>query len=647
MEAVTLYCLKSGALLVAFFLAYYVFLRKETFFLANRWYLLAGLLTAAVLPFVQFKKIVYVEPQNIPVNFPVDTFSDTASALPVSAISTMNPVAVEAEPFNWMLLLTVIYCLIAAFLLMKLGVEFFQLKRLLKGKSADSNKGLKFYDVPEDITPFSYFGNIVFNSSLYTQEELDNILRHERVHSSQWHSVDVLLSRVFCIFFWWNPISWFYHKAILQNLEFIADSEAIREIGDKRSYQYTLLKITTPVNGLSKTTISNHFFQSLIKKRIVMLNKNQSSKWNSWKYLLILPVLAAFLLSFQVRTISLEKPLKAIVGKAFSMDEIDIRITKNTSDEELKEFTTEAKRNDIKLKINKVKRNAKGEIIAIKVEFKDKYGKTGTTQVESDQPIQPIRFFRDSNGLAGFGKPSDSRFVYFKDDNSDNEGDNADNEGDNGDESFTYGLAVEVPEPPEAPEAPEIGEAPEAPEPPEFSWSKSGSDNKTIVITTKDGKTRTISGDDAMNFSSNYIIAQINPDDIASVSITSDNDNIRINGDALVTNISKITSKEIKKAMKLAKDEVKRAEPEIRRAMQESRIQIEKATRDFNKDVQRDKEMNKNQSRKAREESREQMERAMQEARHQMEEAKEEMKKAKAEMDKARAELEAERAKKK
>jgi hypothetical protein len=36
-----------------------------------------------------------------------------------------------------------------------------------------------------------------------------------------------------------------YKKAMIQNLEFIADSEAFKKISDKKAYQITLLKITT------------------------------------------------------------------------------------------------------------------------------------------------------------------------------------------------------------------------------------------------------------------------------------------------------------------------------------------------------------------------------------------------------------------
>jgi beta-lactamase regulating signal transducer with metallopeptidase domain len=67
------------------------------------------------------------------------------------------------------------------------------------------------------------------------------------VHSEQNHTMDVLLTRIFSILFWFNPVIWLYQKAILQNLEFIADSEALLKISDKKAYQMTLLKITAKI----------------------------------------------------------------------------------------------------------------------------------------------------------------------------------------------------------------------------------------------------------------------------------------------------------------------------------------------------------------------------------------------------------------
>ncbi|WP_426063161.1 M56 family metallopeptidase [Flavobacterium sp. DSP2-3-1] len=290
MESFYLYLLKSSGLITLFYLAYYFMLRKETFFTSNRWFLLLGLFTAVLLPLVVLTKIIWVEPT--PVNY-------DWSSLPINTIADED----HTEEYIY-LGLAVIYCIGTLYLLTKFGFDFYSLQKVLKGKTVKRQAYFKFIDIQDNLAPFSFFNTIVYNSSLYSTTELENILEHEKVHSEQNHTVDVLISRLFCIVFWFNPFIWFYKKAIVQNLEYIADDEATKKISDKKAYQFTLLKITTHENCVA---ITNHFYQSLIKKRIVMLNKNQSKKSNSWKYTLILPVLVAFVSLFQIEVIAQEK----------------------------------------------------------------------------------------------------------------------------------------------------------------------------------------------------------------------------------------------------------------------------------------------------------------------------------------------------
>ena len=287
MENVFLYLIKASGLITLFYLAYILLLRKETFFTGNRWFLLLGLFTSAILPLFFITKIIWVEPT---------TNSFDWSNIQITTVEN-NP---EPE-INWSLIAIVIYFLGSIVLFTKLLFDLYSLSKVFKGKVSIPQGKFKLIDVTENIAPFSFFKSIVYNSTLYTPTELENILEHEKVHSSQNHSVDVLLSRLFCIAFWFNPLIWLYKKAMIQNLEFIADNEAAKNSSDKKAYQLTLLKITTQENCVS---ITNHFYQSLIKKRIIMLNQNQSKKWNSWKYITVFPALVAFVFLFQIKVVA-------------------------------------------------------------------------------------------------------------------------------------------------------------------------------------------------------------------------------------------------------------------------------------------------------------------------------------------------------
>ena len=373
MEVLFIYIAKSSGLVVLFYCAYYFLLRKETFFNSNRWFLLAGLATSLVLPFLVYTKIIWIDP--IPVS--------TVNNYPHGLISQV--VQQESFEINWIYVLLSIYCIGFLALIIKFALDFYSLNSVLKGKKIYQQADFKFVDVSENIAPFSYFDYIVYNSSMYTASELENIIEHEKVHSDQNHTIDVLISRVFCVLFWFNPIIWLYKKAILQNLEFIADNEAAKKISDKKAYQYTLLKITTHESCVA---ITNHFYQSLIKKRIVMLNKNQSKKRNYWKYYAILPALVAFVLLFQIKTIAQEKKEAQEISE--SPNSVDVyKIKTTTSDQELKVMTEKLKQNhNVDIVISDVKRNDKNELTAIKVDIQKGTGEDQTIQIEGNEPIK-------------------------------------------------------------------------------------------------------------------------------------------------------------------------------------------------------------------------------------------------------------------
>ncbi|WP_428232935.1 M56 family metallopeptidase [Flavobacterium sp.] len=382
MEALFIFIAKSSALLVLFYCAYYLLLHKETFFNSNRWFLLAGLVTSVVLPFIVYTKVVWIDPA------PVNVLNTNAiSPLNNSQVSLRHIIEKESFDINWNYVLLAIYTIGFLILLIKFAIDFYSLNSVLKGKEIQQQADFKFVDIKENIAPFSYFEYIVYNSSMFTDSELENIIEHEKVHSDQYHTVDVLISRVFCVLFWFNPIMWLYKKAILQNLEFIADNEAAKKISDKKAYQYTLLKITTHESCVA---ITNHFYQSLIKKRIVMLSKNQSKKRNYWKYYAVIPALIAFVLLFQINTIAQQKETKERKEVVEKEDQIDVyKIKKTTTDQELKEIAEKLKKNhNIDIAVSEVKRNSANELIAIKVDIKKSAGQVQSFHIEGDKAIE-------------------------------------------------------------------------------------------------------------------------------------------------------------------------------------------------------------------------------------------------------------------
>ena len=372
MEALFIYIAKSAGLITLFYCAYYFLLRKETFFNSNRWFLLSGLITSAILPLAVYTKVIWVNPTPLAnVNY-----------------SSFNSAQIEKDIFdiNWNFVLISIYSIGFLALLIKFAFDFYSLNAVLKGKQIKQQADFKFIDINENIAPFSYFEYIVYNSSMYTASELESIIEHEKVHSDQNHTIDVLISRAFCILFWFNPIMWLYKKAIIQNLEFIADAAAAQKIADKKAYQYTLLKITTHESCLS---ITNHFYQSLIKKRIVMLNKNQSKKRNSWKLYVVIPALVAFAILFQIEVIAKEKKgdVTEINYKVGSLEVY--KISKTTTDQELKEMAKKMKLNhNVDAAVSDIERNQNNELTSIRFDLKRGSAQAQSYRVKGSKAIK-------------------------------------------------------------------------------------------------------------------------------------------------------------------------------------------------------------------------------------------------------------------
>jgi BlaR1 peptidase M56 len=134
------------------------------------------------------------------------------------------------------------------------------------------------------------FGNYIFiNPSIYDWETYHQILIHEKIHVSGRHTLDILMAEIVVVLQWFNPFAWLYRKEVENNLEFLTDQAVLlhREV-EKTAYQLSLLRVCAPHLPFSITTNYN---QSLLKRRIVMMNSQHSSLRTVWKYFFLLPVL--------------------------------------------------------------------------------------------------------------------------------------------------------------------------------------------------------------------------------------------------------------------------------------------------------------------------------------------------------------------
>jgi hypothetical protein len=134
------------------------------------------------------------------------------------------------------------------------------------------------------------FGNTIFiNPANYDWDTYNQILIHEKIHVSGRHTLDILLAETALVFQWFNPFAWLYRREVENNLEFLTDASVLRHQEVERSaYQLSLLRVCAPHLPFS---ITNNYNQSLLKRRIVMMNSKSSSTHTIWKYFFLIPLL--------------------------------------------------------------------------------------------------------------------------------------------------------------------------------------------------------------------------------------------------------------------------------------------------------------------------------------------------------------------
>ncbi|GAB3952370.1 hypothetical protein GCM10028805_34270 [Spirosoma harenae] len=249
------YVVLVNGLLAVVSLAYYVLLRHETFFSANRLALWLGFAGAMVLPLLELPDW---RPQHVR-----SVMHRTAQIIVPKVLS--KPSAIEAEititfpnqktykalqnrpkqfVWSWQKGLIVLYIVGVILLLSRFGVQLASLRKLI-GRSRQESYDDFMLVVNEQVTsPFSFFDWVVLNPNQHTTNELDQILRHERVHVRERHSLDMIGAELVCIIFWFNPAAYLFRHLLQQTLEFSADRSVLAEGIDAKAYQYNLLKVS-------------------------------------------------------------------------------------------------------------------------------------------------------------------------------------------------------------------------------------------------------------------------------------------------------------------------------------------------------------------------------------------------------------------
>ena len=288
------YFLKVNVAIVLFYAFYRLFFYKDTFFGWRRTALLCFFAVSAAVPLLNIQT--WITEQE-PMVAMADLYASVV--LPELTIGT------EAAPTDWKSILSeyanIAYWGIAALLMIRLVMQLAGIIHLACRCRKVQIGNTNIHLLPKADGPFSFFHWIFIHPSSHTEEEFNEILTHEQTHARQWHSIDVIISELVCIFCWCNPFAWLMKREIRTNLEYMADARVLENGYDSKTYQYHLLGLS---HQKAAATIYNSFNVLPLKKRIKMMNKKRTKGIGRTKYLMFLPLAALLMIVSNIEAVA-------------------------------------------------------------------------------------------------------------------------------------------------------------------------------------------------------------------------------------------------------------------------------------------------------------------------------------------------------
>ena len=282
------YLLLVNFYLVLFFGFYALLLRRETFFQLNRIYLVSAELLSFFIPLIQSN---WVKSLFITQQVQQTIYKYSAPVMVYTFAPTINKSAITIGE-----ILNVFYITVTLFLALRLIWQLVIVKRSIQN--------------PAPSAAYSFFKKISLGDNLTNPEVINE---HEQVHARQWHSVDVLIIETVMIINWFNPVVYLYRFAVKYIHEFIADRQVLATGADKADYALLLLSQTfdTPTHYL----VNPFYNHSILKQRIMMLQKNRSHRIVLIKYGLSAPLFILMLI-LSSATVNNSKAISHIDSRA-------------------------------------------------------------------------------------------------------------------------------------------------------------------------------------------------------------------------------------------------------------------------------------------------------------------------------------------
>lgn len=283
------YIINTTAIWLISLILFDVFLRRESYHNYNRFFLLFTFLLGALLPLIHW--------QDNSKHYS-GTFQKPIEQVITAKQAIVSVSATSSASVNWQLWITLMYLAGAFIALAILMTDVFKMISYFKAGIRTNEQGWTIITTGKNHTPFSFINTLfISNQKLYSVEEWNMILIHERRHTSLLHILDLILMQVSRILFWFNPLVYIYNQRLLMVHEFQADNAAAQK---PKAYGSFLIEQAMLHQA---PTLSHSFNRSPIKNRIVMLTRKSTAVAKT-KLLVFVPLTIVCLFCFSQNTFS-------------------------------------------------------------------------------------------------------------------------------------------------------------------------------------------------------------------------------------------------------------------------------------------------------------------------------------------------------
>jgi bla regulator protein blaR1 len=287
-----LYIIEIGVSIFLFYTIFWLFLKSETYFTVNRYYISLTLLASLLVPLVN----VTLVQQSTDISYYnlISTVVITADGIEHAVKNHLSSSQILFYTYLFgvfVFLIRFIYQITNLFIVV--------------WKSEVKNHGtLKYVLTEKHYAPFSFF-NYIFISKKLESESFKKILIHESIHAKQWHSIDIIILEMLAILQWFNPFIWFYKNSMQEVHEYLADRGVLKKGYDPKEYQQLIYNQVFGINGVR---LANSLNYSLTKRRFLMMTKIKSPKSAILRVFLLVPVISLVVLAFSCSNSELKEP---------------------------------------------------------------------------------------------------------------------------------------------------------------------------------------------------------------------------------------------------------------------------------------------------------------------------------------------------